>query len=208
MANPELLIRSIIGDARSSIRPLDCAAEIISDLFFVRHIPLEDIHAKQVYPFVAERLNLSTCAASRRVQRLAHICWDSMREKGLVLTYIGQPLKYCPDACRLVGYLVVYAHLQTPYFVAIEKDTSLLFYPSFDSPLYPSGGQISGGPRENGAMYVTQVAVLEKVCYPVCPGCGLTLEHGRQNYCGHCGKPLDWSIFPGSAPALPEENRV
>lgn len=205
MANPELLIRSIIGDARSCIRPLDCAAEIIGSLFFARHIPLEDIHAKQVYPFVAERLGLTTCAASRRVQRLAHICWDNMREKDLILPYIGQSLKYCPDACRLVGYLVVYAHLQMPFFAAIEKDPSLLFYPSYDSPLYPSGSPASCVPRENRALRVT---VLERVCCPVCPGCGLTLEHGRQNYCGHCGQALDWAGFSGAAPAMAGESPV
>lgn len=174
MASPELLIRSILGDVRSSIRPLACAGEIIGELFFLRHIPLEDIRAQRVYLSVARRAGLSPAAASRRLQRLSRLCWDRMCEQDLVLPYIGQSLPRCPDACRLTGYLVVYAHLRVPYFTAIEQDPSLLFAPFLRSPPYlpPRPGPPPG--REGRRT--------------LCPACGLPAA--RQNFCGHCGQRL------------------
>ena len=39
--------------------------------------------------------------------------------------------------------------------------------------------------------------------YPVCPGCGCTLEREYQNYCDRCGQRLDWDNYDHAAIILP-----
>lgn len=205
MTDIECLIRSIAGGIRPNMAPLICTAEIVGDLFFARHIPLEDIRAKQVYPLVSQRMGLSLCAASRRIQRLAHICWDCMREKDLILPYIGRMLGRCPDACRLAGYLAFYVCLRIPYFEAIARDPSLLFTPHMNFPQgasrecsdrRPPCGQPFSGSR---ALHFGRDAA--PIC-PICPNCGQTLEPEYQNYCSRCGRQFDWFDVSGALPNL------
>lgn len=203
MTNPERLIRSIVGDIRPNIYPFACASEITGCLFFTCHIPLEDIHAKQVYPLVAERLGLSSCAASRRIQRLARICWDCMLDKGLVLPYIGRIPESCPNSCRLAGYLSFYAYLRIPYFEAIDREPSLLFAPSIDLPRPSEENSSVRRLSCDRALPVSRVMLFDKDSFPICPGCGCTLEREYQCFCDRCGQHLDWSDFSSAVPILP-----
>ncbi len=31
--------------------------------------------------------------------------------------------------------------------------------------------------------------------YPICPRCGITMEHEYQSYCDRCGQALNWRRF-------------
>ena len=45
-------------------------------------------------------------------------------------------------------------------------------------------------------MPVTKVMVFRSGnSYPVCPGCGITLEREYQRFCDRCGQRLDWARF-------------
>ena len=39
--------------------------------------------------------------------------------------------------------------------------------------------------------------------FPVCPGCGCTLEREYQKFCDRCGQMLDWSSYDQTAIILP-----
>lgn len=39
-----------------------------------------------------------------------------------------------------------------------------------------------------GKMYDFDV----KYAFPVCPKCGISMEHDYQNYCSYCGQRLSW----------------
>ena len=39
--------------------------------------------------------------------------------------------------------------------------------------------------------------------FPVCPGCGCTLEREYQNFCDRCGQMLDWASYAQTAIILP-----
>ncbi|MCI9120146.1 MAG: hypothetical protein HFG00_01280 [Oscillibacter sp.] len=182
MEPSECLIRFTVGDTRASIHPLTCASEIIGGLFFVEHTPLESIRAKEVYPSVAKLMGLSCCAATRRVQRLSLLCWECMREKDLVCQYIGRPLQCSPDACRLIGYLTVYAYLRVPFFEIIKNNIWL------SAPPFDFSGQTDCG--------ITSDSVRRTVC----PKCGLTTSGELLNFCSSCGHPLCGIQLTGNPP--------
>ena len=204
VTNPERLIRSIMRDVRACIYPLACASEIAGNLFFTCHMPLEDIRAKQVYPLVSEQMGLSLSAASRRVQRLAHRCWNCMVERDLVFAYIGRELERCPNACRLVGYLSFYAYLFVPYYVAIENEPSLLFAPDMELPQFSGNRPCGYGAARDWPLPVSRMPLFEGAAFPACPCCGGTLEGKCQNFCGSCGQRLNWSDFLDGDPVPPK----
>ena len=49
-------------------------------------------------------------------------------------------------------------------------------------------------------MPVTEVRCFDsasgRLCFPVCPHCGQTMEREYQSYCDRCGQCLDWERFP------------
>ena len=49
-------------------------------------------------------------------------------------------------------------------------------------------------------MPVTEVRCFDsasgRLCFPVCPQCGQTMEREFQSYCDRCGQCLDWERFP------------
>ena len=134
MTKTEAVIRSILGAARPDIRPLVHAVDITINLLFTQGIPMDDIHVTDaVYP-AAARLVKDGCgkpaspgAVSRRIERLANLCWDTLVERNLVLEYIGAPLRDIRAPRDMIFYLAFYIYLDTPFFIAIQKQPALLF---------------------------------------------------------------------------------
>lgn len=179
MLNPERLIRSIIGNTGSSIYPLACAAEIVGREFFDSHTPLEDVKPGQVYTQVSKELGISFDAASKRIQRMAGVCWECMLERNLVELYIGRTMRDCPSACRLAGYLAFYACCDMPYYVALEKDPRILF----DSDANPA--------IVSKKDFFLTAPVFDWPPFPICSDCRPYLEQLRPNFCCYCGSRLN-----------------
>ena len=134
MTKTEAVIRSILGAARADIRPLVHAVDITISLLFTQGIPMDDIHVTDaVYP-VAARLAKGRCgkpaspgAVSRRIERLANLCWDTLVERNLVLEYIGAPLRDIRAPRDMIFYLAFYVYFDAPFFTVIQKQPALLF---------------------------------------------------------------------------------
>ena len=46
------------------------------------------------------------------------------------------------------------------------------------------------------ALHVTQIRSFPSIgAFPVCPGCGRTMEREFQEFCDRCGQALDWAMF-------------
>ena len=134
MTKTEAVIRSILGTARPDIRPLAYAVDAAINLMFVQKIPMDDIYVTDdIYPDVAKLVKnrrgkpSSPETVSRRIERLANLCWDALVERGLVLEYIGTPLRDIRAPRDMIFYLAFYIHLDTPFFIAIQKQSALLF---------------------------------------------------------------------------------
>ncbi len=128
MTKSERLLRSILGPVRADVRPLAYAVDIAGELLFERHIPMDDIRVtKDVYPWVAEQINRSPGAVTRRVERLANLCWDTLMERNLVAAYIGTPLKDIKAPRDLILYLAFYIEFERPFFDVVNQEPALLF---------------------------------------------------------------------------------
>ena len=134
MTKTEAVIRSILGAARVDIRPLAYAVDAAINLMFVRKIPMDDIHVTDDIYSAAARLAKGRCgnpaspgAVSRRIERLANLCWDTLVERNLVLEYIGTPLKDIRAPRDMIVYLAFYIYFDTPFFTVIQKQPALLF---------------------------------------------------------------------------------
>lgn len=134
MTKTEAVIRSILGTARPDIRPLAYAVDAAINLMFVQKIPMDDIYVTDdIYPDVAKLVKnrrgkpSSPETVSRRIERLANLCWDALVERGLALEYIGTPLRDIRAPRDMIFYLAFYIHLDTPFFIAIQKQPALLF---------------------------------------------------------------------------------
>ena len=128
------LIRFIIGPARVNVSSLAYAVDIAIDLMFVQNIPMDDIMVtKDIYPAVAKFLKMhsssapSIVAVSRRIERLANQCWDALVSRDLVEEYIGAPIKDIRAPRDMIFYLAFYVHLNTPFYIAIQRQPALLF---------------------------------------------------------------------------------
>ena len=89
---------------------------------------MDDIKVtKHIYPSVAKLLGQSQGAVTKSIERLTHICWDSMVEQELTEFYIGRELKQMPAPREFLTYLAVYSELETPFFRAIEEYPDILF---------------------------------------------------------------------------------
>ena len=116
------------------LRPLVYAVDIAIDLLFVQNIPMDDIHVtRDIYPQVARRMETpsgkrpSCKTVSRRLERLANLCWKSLAARGLIEKYLGAPLKAIRAPRDMIFYLAFYVYLDTPFFVAIQRRPALLF---------------------------------------------------------------------------------
>ena len=95
---------------------------------------MDDIHVTDnIYPNVAKLVNnrrgkpSSPETVSRRIERLANLCWDMLVERGLVLEYIGAPLKDIRAPRDMIFYLAFYIYFDAPFFTVIQKQPALLF---------------------------------------------------------------------------------
>ena len=134
MTKTEAVIRSILGAARTDIRPLVHAVDITISLLFTQGIPMDDLHVTDdIYPAAARFVKgrhgnpASPGAVSRRIERLANLCWDTLVERNLVLEYIGTPLKDIRAPRDMIFYLAFYIYFDTPFFMVIQKQPALLF---------------------------------------------------------------------------------
>lgn len=134
MTKTESLIRFILGTVRGDIRPLAAAIDCAVDLLFIRDVPMDDILVtKDIYPEVAkiirnrDGVQSSASAVAKRVERLANQCWHAIVERGLVLEYVGEPLRDIRAPSDLIFYLAFYVYFDEPFFSAIKKQPELLF---------------------------------------------------------------------------------
>ena len=206
MPNPDLLLRSILGPIRSSLRPLALAVDIAGDFLFTQHIAMDDIQANSIYQYVAQQLPCKQSAASRRVERLAHLCWDALESQNLVPVYLGCGVCRPPQPRTLIIYLAVYARLEVPFSTAIVRDPHFLFQSPHDATS-PYSLLTPAVPPRVGPLPVSQTMVVQTPSgpsyFPVCPGCGITLEREYQNYCDRCGQQLNWNHFNDAEVILP-----
>ena len=134
MTKTEAVIRSILGAARPDIRPLAYAVDAAISLMFVQKIPMDDIYVTDdIYPDVAKLVRnrfgkpSSPKTLTRRIERLANLCWDTLVSRKLVLEYLGAPLENIRAPRDMIFYLAFYIHLDSPFFIAIQKHPALLF---------------------------------------------------------------------------------
>lgn len=134
MTKTEAVIRSILGTAKPDIRPLAYAVDAAISHMFVQKIPMDDIYVTEdIYPDVAKLVKnrrgkpSSPKTVSRRIERLANLCWDTLVARNLVLEYLGAPLESIRAPRDIIFYLAFYIYLDTPFFIAIQKQPALLF---------------------------------------------------------------------------------
>ena len=134
MTKTEAVIRSILGAARPDIRPLAYAVDAAISLMFVQKIPMDDIYVTDdIYPDVAKLVrnrngkSSSPKTLTRRIERLANLCWDTLVARNLVLEYLGAPIENIRAPRDMIFYLAFYIYLDTPFFIAIQKQPALLF---------------------------------------------------------------------------------
>ena len=134
MTKTEAVIRSILGAARPDIRPMAYAVDAAISLMFVQKIPMDDIYVTDdIYPDVAKLVRNRRGKPSfpktvaRRIERLANLCWDTLVARNLVLEYLGAPLENIRAPRDMIFYLAFYIYLDTPFFIAIQKQPALLF---------------------------------------------------------------------------------
>lgn len=121
MNRTEVVIRSLVGATRRSIRPLSCAVDLIAGLLFMQGVPMDEIRVtKQVYPQVAKRLGIRVGAASRRVARLTSFCWDR-GERARLEQIVGRCLRTCPPPRDMLVYLAVYTYLGRSFLDAVRE---------------------------------------------------------------------------------------
>lgn len=113
----ELLVSCVIGFSRSDIRPLACSLDVLSDLLFVKRIPLGDILVtKHVYPKVACRLERSSSAVARSTERMANRWWDTALSQNRIPEFIGRSLGEIPSVCEILCYLAFFLHHGESFF--------------------------------------------------------------------------------------------
>ena len=134
MTKTEAVIRSILGAARSNIRPLAYAVDAAINLMFVQKIPMDDIYVTDdIYPDVTKLVKnrhgkpSSPETVSRRIERLANLCWDTQVARNLVLEYLGAPLESIRAPRDMIFYFAFYIYLDTPFFIVIQEQPALLF---------------------------------------------------------------------------------
>lgn len=111
MSKSEILIRSILGPSRLSIRPMAYSLDRAEELLFQEHRSMEELYiTKDIYPAVAQRLNMRTSNIAKRTEVVAKCCWKAMADKGLLEQYIGDAGTAPLAPHQVVYYLAYYLH--------------------------------------------------------------------------------------------------
>lgn len=194
MTNGEIILREILGPVRSNILPLALAVDITGNLLFEQHFSMDDIKVtKHVYPDVAKLLGKKPDATSKSIERLTHLCWNSLVEQELTVVYLGRPVKQSPTPQNLLTYLAVYSYLNVPFFVVIERYPQFLFQAPSNTQkgLATSDKFILTALQRSTPAPVTQAMAFQfssgRTTFPVCPVCGTTLEREYQNFVTDAG---------------------
>ena len=112
----EALLRLIVGQNDTNLRPLAYAIAHTADLLFAQGLYADELCVtKHVYPTVARQLHKTRGAVARAVQRGANLCWDRMTD-GQKLVYIGRKLDDITSLKELIIYLAYYVYYGKPYF--------------------------------------------------------------------------------------------
>lgn len=134
MTKTETVIRSILGATRADIRPPAYSVDIAIHLMFFERIPMDDIYVTDdIYPKAAKLVKnrrgrpSTPKTVSRRIERLANLCWDTLVARNLVLEYLGAMLEDIRAPRDMIFYLAFYVYLDTPFFIAIQNQPALLF---------------------------------------------------------------------------------
>ena len=123
----EALVRSIIGPVRSDIRPLVLSIDLIAELVFNKNETIDTIRiTKDVYPTVAKQLGKSPSAVSRKVERLARLCWER-GDHDAIARIIGKTVYDISSPRDMLFYLAYYSYLGIPFYKVIEQSAHLSF---------------------------------------------------------------------------------
>lgn len=96
MTKTEMDIRSVLGPAGGSIRPLAAASDLFARRMFEERMDSEDIFlTKDIYPIVAVWLQKKPGATGRAIERLAARCWD-LGDRGRLSEIAGKNLREPP----------------------------------------------------------------------------------------------------------------
>ncbi len=121
LTRSEQFVCSILGTTRSDIRPFSAALDVILFLHFAQNIPRGDIKiTKSVYPQIALLLNKSPSAVSRSVERLANLCWETVKNQGRLSELVGRELHDIPAASDILFYLAYLLHFGKPFFTVLD----------------------------------------------------------------------------------------
>ena len=112
----EVLLRLIIGQSDTNLRPLAYAIAHTADLLCLQGLHADELCVtKHVYPTIAKHLHKTRGAIARAVERGANLCWDKMTD-GQKLVYLGRKLDDITSLKELIIYLAYYVYYGKPYF--------------------------------------------------------------------------------------------
>ena len=127
MTKTEMDIRSVLGPAGGSIRPLAAASDLFARRMFEERMDSEDIFlTKDIYPIVAVWLQKKPGATGRAIERLAARCWD-LGDRGRLSENERKNLREPPAPRDIMIYFAWYSHKGIPYFEAMKGKQPLLF---------------------------------------------------------------------------------
>ena len=116
MTKTEMDIRSVLGPAGGSIRPLAAASDLFARRMFEERMDSEDIFlTKDIYPIVAVWLQKKPGATGRAIER------------GRLSEIAGKNLREPPAPRDIMIYFAWYSHKGIPYFEAMKGKQPLLF---------------------------------------------------------------------------------
>ena len=123
MTKTERTIYAILGPTRYNILPLVCAIERTMNLLFERRVAMEDILvSKDVYLAVARDTHKAPATVSRQIERLANLCWSTMKDAGETESYIGKNLHDIHAPSEILYYLAFYIYFDRPFFKVIRRE--------------------------------------------------------------------------------------
>lgn len=197
MEGTEAVIRAILGPVRPNIQPLAVASGLMEGYIFVDHIPHDAIQVtKDIYPDSAKFLNKSEDAVARSVERLSVRCWDALRsDSELAKTYIGRRVQCVGDSIEMLMFLAVYAHLEIPYYVAVQKWPEYFLCSGTEEIIVRSREQAELSYRRSMAVreaVIFRDTIYGETAYFACPRCQSILEREYMAFCNCCGQKLNW----------------
>ncbi len=122
MTKTERTIYAILGPTRYNIFPLVCAVDQVMHLLFECKVAMEDILvSKDVYPAVARDIQKTPASVARQIERLANLCWATMKESGEAECYIGKNLRDIHAPSEILYYLAFYIYFDKPFFKVVRR---------------------------------------------------------------------------------------